>query len=82
MDQDGPAKNERVVTAAAELKVYGYRLSGAQANATFGSFGWIKQNAVVFGVANIFVALGAVVFILLAARRSSAQVDGYPGAFG
>ena len=74
MDQEGPAKNERVVTAAAELKAYGYRFSGAQANATFGSFGWIKQNAVVFGVANIFVALGAVVFILLAARRSGAQL--------
>jgi PAS domain S-box-containing protein len=74
MDQDGPAKNERVVTAAAELKAYVYRFSGAQANATFGSFGWIKQNAVVFGVANIFVALGAVVFILLAARHSRAQL--------
>jgi PAS domain S-box-containing protein len=74
MDQDGPAKAGRVAAAAAELKAYVYRFSGAQANATFGSFGWIKQNAVVFGAANIFVALGAVVFILLAARHSRAQL--------
>ena len=74
MDQEGPAKTERVAAAAAELKAYGYRFSGAQANATFGSFGWIKENAVMFGIANILVALGAVVFILLAARHSRAQL--------
>jgi signal transduction histidine kinase len=75
MDQDMPPLADRVASAANALKDYGYQFSGGQANATFGSFGWIKENAVMFGVANIFVAFGAVVFVLLAARRSRAQLS-------
>jgi PAS domain S-box-containing protein len=74
MDQDIPPKIERAAAAANELKTYGYQFSGGQANATFGSFGWIKNNAVMFGAANICVAFGAIMFVLLAARRSQAQL--------
>jgi len=75
MDQDIPPRIERVAAAASALKDYGYRFSGGQANATVGSFAWIKKNAVAFGVGNILVALGAVVFVQLAARRSRAQLS-------
>ncbi len=75
MDQDIPPLTERVSAAAADLVSYGYQFSGRQASATFGSFGWIKKNAVMFGSANILVAFGAVVFVLLAARRSRAQLS-------
>jgi signal transduction histidine kinase len=75
IDHDIPPRIQRVSAAADDLRRYGYQISGAEANATFGSFGWIKANAVMFGTANILVALGAVIFVLLAARRSHAQVS-------
>jgi len=74
MDQNIPPVTGRVAAAANALKDYGYHFSGGQANATFGSFGWIKRNATLFGAGNILVAFGAVLFILLAARRSRAQL--------
>ena len=74
MDRDIPPSVDRVAAAANELKKYGYSFSGTQASAAFGSFGWIKKNAMIFGVANIFVAFGAVLFVLRAARRSRAQL--------
>jgi PAS domain S-box-containing protein len=74
MDQDIPPRTERVAAAANALKEFGYQFSGAQANATFASFGWIKTNAVLFGAANSLVAFCAVMFVLLAARRSRAQL--------
>lgn len=74
MDQDIPPRTERVDAAADALKTFGYKFSGAQANATFASFGWIKTTAVMFGAANSLVVFGAVMFILLAARRSRAHL--------
>ena len=75
MDRDIPPRSDRVTAAANALKDYGYRFSGQQANATFGSFRWIKKNAIAFGAGNIVVAFGAVVFVLLAARRSRARLS-------
>jgi len=75
MDQNIPPKTESVANAARELKDYGYDRSTAEANATFGSFDWIQGYAVLFGTANILVAFGAVMFVILAARRSSAQLS-------
>jgi PAS domain S-box-containing protein len=74
MDQEIPPRVDRVATAANALKAYGYQFSGDQANATFASFGWIKQNAVWFGAGNILVALGAVVFVRTASRRTRAKL--------
>jgi PAS domain S-box-containing protein len=75
MDQNIPPLPERVDVAANAFSDYGYHFSDGQANATFGSFGWIKKNAIMFGTANISVAFGAVIFVLLAARRSHAQLS-------
>jgi PAS domain S-box-containing protein len=75
MDQDIPPLTEQVASAAKALSDYGYRFSSGQANATFDSFGWIKKNATIFGAVGIFVAFGAVMFVLLAARRSRAQLS-------
>jgi PAS domain S-box-containing protein len=74
MDQDIPPRTQRVDAAADALKNFGYQFSGAQANATFASFGWIKTTAVMFGAANSFVVFFAFMFVLLAARRSRAQL--------
>lgn len=75
LDRDLPPKIARVTDAENALENYGYHLSARQANATFSSFGWIKNNAVLFGSANIIVALGAVVFVMIAARRTRAQLS-------
>jgi PAS domain S-box-containing protein len=75
MDHDIPPLTERVTAAANAFSDYGYHFSGGQANATFDSFGWIKKNAILFGTANISVAFGAVIFVLLAARRSRTQLS-------
>jgi PAS domain S-box-containing protein len=74
MDQDIPPRTQRVAAAANALKNFGYQFSGAQASATFASFGSIKHTAVIFGIANCVVALCAFMFVLLAARRSRAQL--------
>ena len=75
MDQDIPPRTERVDAAADALKNFGYQFSGAQAGTTFASFGWIKSTAVMFGIGNSFVAFCAFMFVLLAARRSRAQLS-------
>ena len=75
MDQNIPGLTARVNAAANAFSHYGYHFSGEEANATFESFGWIKKNAILFGSANIVVAFGAVLFVLLAARRSRAQLS-------
>ena len=75
MDQDIPPRTQRVDAAAGALKTYGYHFSGGQANATFASFGWIKTTATMFGAANCFVAFCAIMFVLLAARRSRAELS-------
>jgi PAS domain S-box-containing protein len=75
LDQEVPPRIQKTTDAASALENYGFNLSGRQANATFGSFGWIKKNAVLFGSANIVIALGAVIFILLATRRTRAQLS-------
>jgi len=75
MDQNIPARTQAVTAAADDLKVYGYNFAGRQANAAFGAFEWIKNYSAIFGVANTLVAFGAVVFVLLASRRSSAQLS-------
>jgi signal transduction histidine kinase len=74
MDHEIPPRTDRVTAAADALKEYGYRFSGGQASATFASFVSIKNNAIIFGVANILIAFGAVVFVRLAASRSRAQL--------
>jgi PAS domain S-box-containing protein len=75
MDQDIPPRTRLVDAAANELKEFGYQFSGAQASATFASFGSIKTTAVMFGIGNSFVAFCAFLFVLLAARRSRAQLS-------
>jgi len=75
MDQDIPPRTKRVEAAANTLKEFGYQFSGAQASATFASFGSIRRTAVIFGVANSFIAFCAFMFVLLAARRSRAQLS-------
>jgi PAS domain S-box-containing protein len=75
MDQNIPPRIESVAGAARALKAYGYDASSRQASATFESFGWIKKEASVFGAANIFVAFGVVVFVLLAARGTSNRLS-------
>jgi len=75
MDRDIPPKIERVSAAADALKRYGYRVSGGEASATFGDFGWIRWSAVGFGLGSIVTAFGAVIFVLVAARRTRAQLS-------
>jgi len=75
MDQNIPPRTQAVSAAAAALKDYCYELSGKQATATSDSFALIKSSATLFGAANIVVAFGAVLFVLMAARRSSAQLS-------
>jgi len=75
MDQDIPPRTKLVDAAANELKEFGYQFSGSQASATFASFGSIKTTAVMFGIGNSFVAFCAFLFVLLAARRSRAQLS-------
>jgi two-component system, cell cycle sensor histidine kinase and response regulator CckA len=75
MDQDIPPMTARVEAAATALKLFGYQFSGAQASATFDSFGWIKSTAVAFGIANSVVSFLVFVFVLLAARRARAQLS-------
>jgi PAS domain S-box-containing protein len=75
MDQDIPPMTAHVEAAATALKLFGYQFSGAQASATFDSFGWIKSTAVLFGIANSVVAFLVFVFVLLAARRARAQLS-------
>jgi PAS domain S-box-containing protein len=74
MDDDIPPKKDRVNAAAEALKKSVSDFSGGQADATFGSFRAIQLNAILFGAGNILVAFGAVMFVLLAARRSRAQL--------
>jgi PAS domain S-box-containing protein len=74
MDQDIPPRTRLVDASANALKNFGYQFSGAQASATFASFGSIKNTSVVFGIANSLVAFCAFMFVLLAARRSRAQL--------
>ena len=74
MDLDIPPRTERVDAAANALKEFGYQFSGAQTDATFASFSSIKRTAVIFGLANCVVAFCAFMFVLLAARRSRAQL--------
>jgi PAS domain S-box-containing protein len=75
LDGDIPPRIAKTTAAEQALEEYGYHLSAQQANATFGSFGWIKNNAAFFGAANIVVALGAVMFVLIALRRTRAQLS-------
>ncbi len=75
MDQEIPPSTERVEAAANALKEFGYQFSGAQADATFAGFGTIKHTAVIFGILNCVAAFCAFMFVLLAARRSRAQLS-------
>jgi PAS domain S-box-containing protein len=75
MDENIPARTQAVTSAADDLKAYGYDFAGRQANATFGAFEWIKDYSAIFGFANTLVAFGAVVFVLLASRRSNAELS-------
>jgi PAS domain S-box-containing protein len=75
MDREIPPRTDRVASTAEALKNFGYRFSGGQASATFGSFGWIQTSAITFGAGNILVAFGAGIFVLLAARSSRAQLS-------
>jgi PAS domain S-box-containing protein len=74
MDHDIPPQTQRVDAAANALKEFGYQFSGAQANATFARFGSIRHAAVIFGITNSLMAFCAFMFVLLAARRSRAQL--------
>jgi PAS domain S-box-containing protein len=75
MDQDIPPRTQRVAAAANALKEFGYQFSGGQASATFASFGWIKTTAIIFGATNSLVVFCAVMFVLVAARRSRVQLS-------
>jgi PAS domain S-box-containing protein len=75
MDQDIPSRTQRVAAAANALKEFSYQFSGAQASATFASFSSIKNTAITFGIVNSLIAFCAFMFVLLAARRSRAQLS-------
>jgi PAS domain S-box-containing protein len=75
LDGDIPEKLQKTIAAANAVENYGYHMSAQRANATFGSFGWIKENAVVFGSANAVISLGAWLFVILVARRTRVQIS-------
>jgi PAS domain S-box-containing protein len=76
MDNDIPPEIQSVDDAAEKLNSFGYHFSGVQANAAFDSFNGIKNKTFFYGTLNIVVALGLVVFVLLAARRTRRQLAG------
>jgi PAS domain S-box-containing protein len=75
LDQDIPPKIQRVTEAANALKDFGHHFSNGQANAAVSSFDSIQKNAILFASANIAVAFGAVVFVMMAARRTRIQLS-------
>lgn len=74
LDRNLPAKILQVDEAREQLHRFGYEFSGGQAKAAFESFDGLNNKAVFFGLANIFVALGLVLFVLTAARRTRSQL--------
>jgi PAS domain S-box-containing protein len=76
LDHSLPAKIQAVNEAAAQLDQFGYQRSDDQANANFHSFGGIKNNAILFGAANIVVTLGLTLFVVIAARKTHRQLAG------
>jgi PAS domain S-box-containing protein len=74
MDEELPPKIQRVSEAELALEQFGYQFSGAQTQASFDGFNEIKQKVFMFGAANLAVMLGLVLFVLLAARRTSGQL--------
>jgi PAS domain S-box-containing protein len=76
LDRRLPAQIQAVNQEADELAQYGYQRSNDQARANFAGFDDIKSKAVIMGTANIAVALGLVLFVLMAARRTHQQLAG------
>lgn len=74
LDHDIPPKLEKVEEAADQLNRFGYEFSGAKVSAAFDSFGGIKNEALILGTANIIVALGLVLFVVVAANRTRTQL--------
>jgi PAS domain S-box-containing protein len=74
LDHTIPPKIQKVDEAAEQLNNFGYQFSGVQAKATFNSFDRIKDGAIIFGIANIAVTLGLVVFVHRAARKTRSQL--------
>ena len=74
LDQDLPGRIQTLANNARELENFCYGLSKQQANAAFGGFKRIKANSIGFGAANIVIALGAVLFVILATKRTRAQL--------
>lgn len=75
LDDVIPLRVQQVGDAAAALERFGSATFTSEAGATFESFGEIKNNAIVFGIANIVVTFGAVVFVMLAARSARLQLS-------
>ena len=75
MDDAIPLRVQHVVDAAEALESYGAKAFSQEASATFDRFGRIKNNAILFGVANIVVTFGAVLFVILAARHARVQLS-------
>jgi PAS domain S-box-containing protein len=74
LDNDVPPMIQKVDAAAVQLTIFGYQLSTVQANATFHSFESIKNWAIVFGIVNMVVALGLLLFVRRAARKTRSQL--------
>lgn len=75
LDHDLPPKIQLVNNAADALDRFGYQFSDGQAKANFAGFGQIKKTAVVFGAVSIAGALGMVLFVVIAARRTHRQLS-------
>jgi PAS domain S-box-containing protein len=74
VDHDVPPMIQKVDAAATKLNEFGYQFSTVQANATFHSFESIKNGAIVFGIVNMIVALGLLLFVRRAARKTRSQL--------
>ena len=74
LDRDIPPQIQKVDAAAEQLNEFGYQFSSVQTKATFNSFGGIKNQTVIFGVMNIVVALGLVLFVQRAAEKVRRQL--------
>ncbi len=75
MNQKIPAKMQAVDQAGRQLKSFGFKFSGDQASAAFNSFDGIRNKTFLFGAASIVMALGLVIFVLLAEYRTRGQLN-------
>ena len=76
LNDDLSPKIQAVNNAAIELDRFGHQLSGAEARANLEGFAGIKRQAIFWGTTNTVVAMGLVLFVLMAARKTHGQLAG------